>query len=99
MDDGGVVIGGVAAEVSGASGATVSVTVSPVVISDVVTGPGGAGSGCAALTSLNATLSAPMASKDAAPTAADMALKCFDATLSPLLGTRLFGSGNRMGRR
>ena len=38
-------MGGVAADVSGASGATVSVMVSPVVTSDVVTGPGGGGSG------------------------------------------------------
>jgi hypothetical protein len=63
-----VVIGGTTAGVSGASGATVSTMDSPVVISDVVTGPGGAGSGCSApLTLLNVTVSAPMATTAAAP--------------------------------
>jgi hypothetical protein len=61
MADGVVVIGGTTADVAGASGATVSVMVVPVVASDVVTGPGGAGSGVSAvLTSLNVTVSAPL---------------------------------------
>ena len=42
---GGVVVAGAKAGVSGASGATVSVMLSPVMISDVVTGPGGGGGG------------------------------------------------------
>ena len=75
MDDGGVVMGGVATVVSGASGATVSVTLSPVVTSDVVTGPGGGGGGgSAALVSLKATASAPMAITALAPIVADTSL-------------------------
>ena len=81
MEDGGVVMGGVAADVSGASGATVSVMLSPVVTSDVVTGPGGGGSGgWAELVSLDPTAIAPMAIMALAPTAADTNLTCFEFT-------------------
>jgi hypothetical protein len=81
MVDGVVVIGGTAAGTSGATGATVSVMVAPVVTSDVVTGPGGAGSGVwATLTSLNLTASAPIASTAVAPAVADNTLNCFDFT-------------------
>jgi hypothetical protein len=75
-----VVIGGSAAGDSGASGATVSVLVSPVVISDVVTGPGGAGSGWAALVLVDTTANAPMANKALAPTVAETNLICFEFT-------------------
>ena len=73
MADGVVVIGGVAADVSGASGATVSVIVSPVVTSDVVTGPGGAGSGGSAtlLPLLMVAVIAPIASTAAPPAVAE----------------------------
>lgn len=81
MVDGGVVIGGVTTDVGGASGATVSVIVSPVVISDVETGPGGGGSSWAALT-LDVTDNAPMASNALAPTAADSSLICFEFTVT-----------------
>jgi hypothetical protein len=60
-----VVMGGVAAVVSGASGTTVSVIVSPVVTSDGVTGPGIGGS--ALLVSLKATATAPTATTALAP--------------------------------
>jgi hypothetical protein len=69
MVDGVVVIGGTTAVVSGASGTTVSVMVSPVVTSDVVTGPGGAGS--AELVSLEADAKTPMASTALAPMVAE----------------------------
>ena len=83
MGSGGVVIGGSAAVVSGASGATVSVTVSPVVISDVVTGPGGAGSGSwATLVLLVATENAPMASSAPVPMVAETTLICLVFTLT-----------------
>ena len=73
--DGGVVIGGTATDVSGPPEDSVSVTVAPVVIYDVVTGPGGGGgSGSAALMSLNASPSAPMAMTALAPTPADATL-------------------------
>jgi hypothetical protein len=75
MADGVVVIGGTNADVSGASGATVSTMDSPVVISDVVIGPGGAGSGVSApLTLLNVTVSAPMATTAVAPAVAAITL-------------------------
>jgi hypothetical protein len=69
MVDGVVVIGGTTAVVSGASGTTVSVTVSPVVTSDVVTGPGVGGS--AALVFVEATAKAPMAITALAPIVAE----------------------------
>jgi hypothetical protein len=59
------VIGGTTTVVSGASGTTVSVMVSPVVTSDVVTGPGVAGS--AELMSLEATANVPIAITALAP--------------------------------
>ena len=81
MVDGVVVLGGTAAGTSGATGATDSVMVSPLVTSDVVTGPGGAGSGVwATLTSLNVTVSAPITSTAVAPAVADNTLNCFDFT-------------------
>jgi len=73
-----VVISGVAADVGGASGATVSVMVSPVVTSDVVTGPGGGGS--AALLSFEVTPSAPMTTTAPPPRIADASLICFEFT-------------------
>ena len=75
-------MGGVASVVSGASGATVSVIVSPVVTSDVVTGPGGGGGsgGWAELVSLDPTAIAPMAIMALAPTVADTNLTCFEFT-------------------
>jgi hypothetical protein len=73
MADGVVVIGGTTTDVSGASGATVSVMVSPVVTSDVVTGPGVIGS--AELVSLEAaTANAPMAITALAPIVAETTL-------------------------
>ena len=73
MADGVVVIGGTTTDVSGASGATVSVMVSPVVTSDVVTGPGVIGS--AELVSLDAArANAPMASTALAPMVAETTL-------------------------
>jgi len=68
-----VVIGGVAADVSGALGATVSTIVCPVVTSDVVTGPGGAGSGGSAtlLPLLMVAVIAPIASTAAPPAVAE----------------------------
>ena len=81
MVDGVVVIGGVTADVAGAWGATVSVMVAPDVTADVVTGPGGAGSGVSAvLTSLNVMVSAPMASTAVAPAVAEHTLSCLDFT-------------------
>ena len=75
-------MGGVASVVSGASGATVSVIVSPVVTSDVVTGPGGGGGsgGWAELVSLDPTAIAPMAIMALAPTVADTNLTSFEFT-------------------
>jgi hypothetical protein len=78
MVDGVVVIGGSTAVVSGASGSTVSVMVSPVVASDVVTGPGVGGS--AELDSVEATAKAPMATTALAPIVAETNLICFDVT-------------------
>jgi hypothetical protein len=72
MADGVVVIGGTTTDVSGASGATVSVMVSPVVISDVVTGPGVIGS--AELVSLEARAKEAMASTALAPIVAETKL-------------------------
>ncbi|HET6736541.1 hypothetical protein [Mycobacterium sp.] len=69
MADGVVVIGGTTTDVSGASGSTVSVMVSPVVTSDVVTGPGMGGS--ATLVSLAPTAKAPMAITALAPIVAE----------------------------
>jgi hypothetical protein len=81
MEEGGVVVAGTATEVAGPSSSAVSTTVSAVVISEVVTGPGGAGSGSsAALTLLNATPTAPIAIRALAPTPADATLNCFDLT-------------------
>lgn len=63
------------------SQSTESVIVAPVVISDVVTGPGGAGSGVsAALMSLNASPIAPMATPAQAPTPADATFNCLEIT-------------------
>jgi hypothetical protein len=62
FSDGVVVVAGTAIAVFGPFSSTESVIVAPVVISDVVTGPGGAGSGVsAALMSLNASPISPMA--------------------------------------
>jgi hypothetical protein len=79
MGSGVVVIGGTAAVVSGASGATVSVIDSPVVISDVVTGPGTVGS-WAALVPLVTTADTPMARRAPAPRVAEPILTCFEFT-------------------
>jgi peptide/nickel transport system permease protein len=85
-----VVIGGTTAGVSGASGATVSVMVSPVVASDVVTGPGGAGSGgSATLTSLIVTVNAPIATTPATPAVADTTFNCLEFTSDHSLWSRL----------
>jgi len=73
-----VVIFGVAGGICGAVGATVSVMVSPVVISDVVTGPGDGGS--AALVSYEAAPNAPMATTALAPSVAEASLLCFEFT-------------------
>ena len=69
-------IGGVATDVFGVSCPPLSsVMVAPVVTSDVVTGPGGAGSGVSApLTSLKVTVSAPIASTAVVPAVADSTL-------------------------
>jgi hypothetical protein len=80
MVDGGVVIGGTATLVFGVSGATVWVTVSPVVAFDVVTGPGGAGSGSWAFALADTMPRAPMASAAPAPMVADAILICFGFT-------------------
>jgi hypothetical protein len=69
----GVAGGSVVAVVAG-----ISVMVSPVVISDVVTGPGDGGS--AALMPFEARPKTPMATAAPAPTAADASLICFDFT-------------------
>jgi len=75
------VIGGTAIDVSGPFSSTESVTVAPVVTSDVVTGPGGAGAGgSAALMSLKASPIPPMAMIAPAPTAADASFNCLDFT-------------------
>lgn len=67
--------------VSASVGAADSVLVSPVVTSDVVTGPGGGGSGgWAELVSLKVTVSAPIAITALAPMLADNSLICFDFT-------------------
>lgn len=70
---------GVAAVVSGASGTTVSVTVSPVVTSEVVTGPGGGGS-AVLLISREPNANAPMATTALAPNIADAILTRFEFT-------------------
>jgi hypothetical protein len=68
FSDGVVVVAGTAIDVSGPFCSTESVTVAPVVISDVVTGPGGAGSGVsAALMSVDANPIAPIAPIPADP--------------------------------
>jgi hypothetical protein len=81
---GSVVIGGTATVVSGASGATVSVMVSPVVISDVVMGPGGGGSGWAALMLVDVTANTPIASNALAPMVAEPNFICFEFTFDLL---------------
>src|SRR5436189_6382297 len=73
-----VVIFGVAGGSVGAVGATVSVTVSPVVTSDVVTGPGDGGS--AELLLVEPIANAPMATTAPAPKTADASLICFEFT-------------------
>jgi hypothetical protein len=73
-----VVIFGVAGGSVGAVGATVSVTVSPVVTSDVVTGPGDGGS--AELLFVEPIANAPMATTAPAPKTADASLICFEFT-------------------
>lgn len=74
-------MGGSTTVVSGASGATVSVMDSPVVISDVVIGPGGAGSGCSAkLAELRITPSAPMVTSAPAPIPAETIFTRDDVT-------------------
>jgi hypothetical protein len=70
-----------ATEVGTSVGAVVDVIVSPVVISDVVTGPGGGGSSWAALMPFDATAKAPMASTAPAPTVAAPVFSCFEFTL------------------
>src|SRR3954447_17721585 len=74
-----VVIFGVAGGSVGAVGATVSVTVSPVVTSDVVTGPGDGGS--AELLLVEPIANAPIATTAPAPQTANPRLICFDFTL------------------
>jgi hypothetical protein len=69
----GVAGGSVVAVVPG-----ISVIVSPVVISDVVTGPGVGGS--AALVLLEATANTPMATPALTPTIAAASLICFEFT-------------------
>jgi|GEM_PF-5230236 len=89
MVDGGVVIGGTATDVAGPSVSAVSVTVSPVVISEVDTGPGGAGVGSwAALVSLNATLSPAIAKTAPAPTPAAASVNCLVLTSDHLIRSR-----------
>lgn len=72
------VTGGVATVADSVPGDVASVDVSPVVISDVVMGPGGAGSGWAVLVLLNATVRPPMARTAPAPMVADASLIRFD---------------------
>jgi hypothetical protein len=64
----------VASVVSGVEGGVVVVIVSPVVASEVATGPGVGSS--AELTVLKATPTAPMAMAALAPTAAETSLSC-----------------------
>jgi hypothetical protein len=81
FSDGVVVVAGTAIDVFGPFSSTESVIVAHVVISDVVTGPGGAGSGVsAALMSLNASPIAPMATAAQEPTPADTTFNSLEIT-------------------
>jgi hypothetical protein len=71
---------GVAAGVSGSSGEVDSVVVTAVDITGTVTGPGGAGSGSAALVELNATVSTVIAPTAAVPIMLDTNLIRIEAT-------------------